>query len=534
MQKQAPTIGRMLVMVGFALSCFGLLLFLWLAFGGPIPLKPKGYQFEVSFAEGTQLAVEADVRISGVPVGKVKTIETDKTTGRSTATVQLEERFAPISKDTKAILRQKTLLGETYVELTPGNPKKAGMLPEDGALPVAQISPTVELDEIFRAFDPKTRRAFQTWMQSNAQAVKGRSRDISDALGNLEPFAEDADVLLRILNTQKNAVRQVVRNTGVVFDALSERRGQLQGAITNSNTVFATTAQRNADLQDLFRVLPTFNRESATTVDRLTRFANNTNPLVNQLHPAAREFSPTFQQLEKLAPDLRALFRDLDPLITVSLKGLPATRRFLGDLRPFLGELDPLLKQLNPILSWLGSHRTELRSFFPGAVGATQATTPDGVHYLRTENPQNPENYAVYPRRLGSTRPNPYMTSGGYNNLGKGGMLVYESRHCGNGNPIVAGQEDLANALEAALPFLQNVVTNPGSALSTPPNPNTLAANILTYGFANAGRNTPQVACRQQPNFRMDEGAVVATGGEVTQYPHVREAATSTRVPTDG
>ena len=36
MQKQAPTVGRLLVMVGFALSCFGLLLFLWLAFGGPI------------------------------------------------------------------------------------------------------------------------------------------------------------------------------------------------------------------------------------------------------------------------------------------------------------------------------------------------------------------------------------------------------------------------------------------------------------------------------------------------------------------
>ena len=59
-------------MVIFALSCFGLLLFLWLAFGGPIPLKPKGYRFQRRFAEATQLAKEADVRISGVPVGKVK------------------------------------------------------------------------------------------------------------------------------------------------------------------------------------------------------------------------------------------------------------------------------------------------------------------------------------------------------------------------------------------------------------------------------------------------------------------------------
>ena len=79
MQKQAPTLGRLLVMVGFALSCFGLLLFLWLAFGGPIPLTPKGYRFQTSFGEATQLAKEADVRISGVSVGKVKDIET---TGR--------------------------------------------------------------------------------------------------------------------------------------------------------------------------------------------------------------------------------------------------------------------------------------------------------------------------------------------------------------------------------------------------------------------------------------------------------------------
>src|SRR4051812_6686637 len=161
MQKQAPTLGRLLVMVGFALSCFGLLLFLWLAFGGPVPLSPKGYRFETSFGEATQLAKEADVRISGVSVGKVKEIETTAD-GRSRTVIELEERYAPIPKDSKAILRQKTLLGETYVELTPGT-KSKGMLPENAALPAGQVSPTVELDEIFRSFDAKTRDAFQTW-----------------------------------------------------------------------------------------------------------------------------------------------------------------------------------------------------------------------------------------------------------------------------------------------------------------------------------------------------------------------------------
>ena len=51
MQKSAPSFGRIAAMVLFALSCFGLVLFLWLAFGGPVPLKPKGYRVTASFAE---------------------------------------------------------------------------------------------------------------------------------------------------------------------------------------------------------------------------------------------------------------------------------------------------------------------------------------------------------------------------------------------------------------------------------------------------------------------------------------------------
>ncbi len=121
MQKAAPSFGRIALMVAFALSCFGLLLFLWLAFGGPVPLKPKGYRVNASFAQASQLATEADVRISGVPVGKVKAIEPDAKTGRADVTMELQSRYAPLPSDARAILRQKTLLGETYVELTPGS-----------------------------------------------------------------------------------------------------------------------------------------------------------------------------------------------------------------------------------------------------------------------------------------------------------------------------------------------------------------------------------------------------------------------------
>src|SRR5829696_6954160 len=436
MVKDAPSFGKIAAMVLFALTCFGLLLFLWLAFGGPVPLKPKGYRFHTSFAEAGQLALEADVRISGVPVGKVKTIEPDKRTGRSNVEIQLESRYAPLPSDAKAILRQKTLLGETYVELTPGSPK-AEPVPEGGTLKASQVSPTVELDEIYRSFDPPTRRAFQVWMQTQAQAIKGHGRDINDALGNLRPFAEDASVAVDILNRQEGAVRRLISNTGVVFGALTERGDQLRGLIENSNRVFETTAQRDRELQATFVALPTFSRESRQTLNRLDRFAADTDPLVTQLRPAARELSPTLTDLSALAPDAKALFRDLDKVITASRTGFPAAERILRDLRPLLAQTDPATRQLIPILEFIGAYKNELNAFFANTASATQAYDPGSrLHYLRTTNPLNAENLAAYPRRLGSNRPVAYQLPGGYRRLSKG-LEVYEDRHCGRTAPSI-------------------------------------------------------------------------------------------------
>src|SRR3954452_2634051 len=149
MVKDPPSLGKLAAMALFALSSFSLLLFLWLAFGGSVPLKPKGYRFHTSVFAAGQPSPGGGVRISGVPVGKVKVIKADKHTGRADVTIQLDARYAPLPRDAKAILRQKTLLGETYVELTPGN-RNARPIREGGLLRASQVADTVELDEIVR------------------------------------------------------------------------------------------------------------------------------------------------------------------------------------------------------------------------------------------------------------------------------------------------------------------------------------------------------------------------------------------------
>ena len=526
MNKTRPSFGRIAAMVAFALSCFGLLLFLWLAFGGPIPLKPEGYRFKTSFSEATQLATEADVRISGVPVGSVKTITADRRTGRSLVEIELESRYAPLPSDAKAVLRQKTLLGETYVELTPGT-RGAPPVPEDGLLPQSQVSPTTELDEIFRAFDPQTREAFQVWMQEQARALEGRGKDLNDALGNLAPLAEDASRVVDILNRQRAALQATVRNTGQVFDALSERRGQLRALITNAERVFRTTAAKDRRLQEALVALPTFERESRQTVERLARFARDTDPLVNQLRPAAREISPTFTELAGLAPDLRTLFRDLDPLITASREGFPAAERVLEDIRPLLGQIDPTGRQLVPMLDFLGAYKREITAFLGNVVASTQAAEirPEGpLHYLRTTNPFNPENLASYPRRIGSNRTNPYVLPNGFENIARKLRLEsFETRHCDVRHPAISAQalglvDAFGNVLKQA-PAITDVIEQSFTLdpiLGVVGDPDFVQqVQNLAFGDAVPGGPVAAPPCEQQRRYDV--------AGAVSQYPHLRE-----------
>jgi virulence factor Mce-like protein len=495
--KQAPTPGRLIAMAAFALSCVGLLLFLWLSFGGTIPLKPQGYRVHVLVPEAANLAQEADVRISGVPVGKVKSKSVNTKGAATDVVLEIDHKYAPIPKDSVAILRQKTLLGETYVELAPGD-KSSGSIPDGGRIPRSQVAPTVELDEIFRAFDSKTRTAFQQWMIEQGRAFKEHGQDLNDALGNLTPFAEDTNTVLQILNEDKGDVRRLIRNTGDVFAALTERRGQLRELITNSNRVFQTTADRDQELQDTFRILPTFLDESNKTLKRVTKFANNANPLVTQLRPAARELSPTLVQLEALAPDLRGLFRDIDPLVNVSKRGLPATSQFLDELRPLLDATDPFLRNLNPMLKWIGLYKHEITAFFSNDVAATQASSlgadqKSQLHYLRTTNPLNPENLGIYPHRIASNRSNPYVAPLGYKTLP---IKVFGKYLC------------TTNPVPTILP------TAVGDLL-----PQSLLDLIDRFAYAGAGSNIPAPPCEEQDRL----GNLIGQNGRY--YPHIEQEA---------
>ncbi|HVO55005.1 MAG TPA: MlaD family protein [Solirubrobacterales bacterium] len=414
MSKKAPSTTQLLVISGFALSCFGILLFLWVTFGGPTPFKAKPYQIKVPFNEATQLAEQSDVRISGVNVGKVQDIALAPNGKQALATVNIDDKYAPLPESTRAILRTKTLLGETYIELTPGS-NSGPQLADGGTLPEANVAQSVQLDEIFRTFDPKTRRAFQTWMQEGAVAINGQGQALSYGIGQLEPTFTELDQLFRVLDTQRLAVAQLFRNGTTTFTALRGRQGELQNLIKSSDAVFRTTAQRNRDIEALFLAFPTFLGESKLTLNRLKDFSVNADPLMKQLVPAAEQLSPTLIAFANLAPEAKGFFEGLLPVIDRAPAGFAAARKLLrDDFPPLLRAIDPFIRNLNPILTGLGLYKHEVTSFFGNLASATNLfLTEENKHeehpyVLKTGAHLNPETVSTYPQRLTTSRTSAY------------------------------------------------------------------------------------------------------------------------------
>lgn len=434
MLPQQQLLKRGLVIAAFALSCFGLLVFLWTTFGGPVPLAAKGYRIRADFEQATQLAAQADVRISGVHVGHVVSLETSPD-GRTRSIIEIDAKYAPLHKDVRGRLRAKSLIGETYVELTPGS-TAAPMIEDGGFIPTTQIAPSVQLDDIMQALQPKVRRAFQVWMQEQALAGAGRGRDISDTIAQFAPLEEEATELLTILNDQAPQLSQLVGGTGRVFAAISARNGQLSSLVRNSNTVFSTIARRNTEFAETWEAFPTFQRESRALLATLHGFINRTDPLVKQLTPTFKELSTTFENTEKLAPDLLALMQGLGSAQSAGEKGLPATSEFLADLTPFLGALDPALANLNPILGYVGAYQSDVVGLIANIVATTGSFVADDQfnRKLRAARALANLNYDSlsnnYPHQLSSARKNPYQPPNtALTNLNNGAP-AYDTRQC--------------------------------------------------------------------------------------------------------
>ena len=423
----------MLAALAFVLSCLGLMIFVWTQFGGAVPFAPQGYRVRALFAETGLLVPGADVRISGINVGRVAAVDARGTS--SLVTMDISQRYAPIPADTHAILRLKTLLGEAYVELSTGD--RAGpKLADGGTIPRSQVAGTQQLDQVLSAFNRPAQRNLQLFLGGGAASVVGRAADLSNAIGNLDPALSDLQDIVSTLDAEQGQVQTLLRGSAVVLGTLGQRSDDLKSLISTGDEVVSATAARNRQLEATVNGLPAFLGQLRRTLATAGTTLALAKPSLDALQPVTPVVAPVLRNLIGLAAPAITVLHEAPRLLHDASVALPAIARFNQAFHPALDALLPAAQQIVPMINYIQLYHNELVTAMANLAASLEATapaqTPSGTaSYLRAESVISNESFFGQSVREPSNRDNTYFAPGELAFAGRGGLL---SASCANAN----------------------------------------------------------------------------------------------------
>jgi virulence factor Mce-like protein len=439
MVTQAPKRTAVFAAIAFTLSCIGLMIFVWTQFGGTVPFSAQGYRVHALFSETGLLVPNADVRISGVNVGKVENVQARGL--NSYVTLDIDHQYEPLPVDTRAILREKTLLGEAYVELSTGT-RSGPKLSDGGTIPASQVEHTQQLDQVLGSFNTQTQHNLQAVLDGTYESLAGRGQDLNNAIGNLDPTLTELSALVGVLNQQQGNVRSLISNSATVFTTLGDRSADLQSLIRAGDQVLSTTAARNTDLTNTVNALPPFLSELRATLTTLNGSLGLAKPSLRALEPVAPLLTPALADVISLSGPADRLLREAPTLLTDANRALPAITRFTDAFHPAVDAILPAAQQLAPVIAFMGVYSKELVAAMGNLAATLQGSAaantayPVGdeaageAHYLRAVIGVNDETTYGQSIREPTSRYNAYFSPGELANLATG---LY-SASCSNVN----------------------------------------------------------------------------------------------------
>jgi phospholipid/cholesterol/gamma-HCH transport system substrate-binding protein len=252
-----------------------------------LPIIGAGDTYHAEFAEIGGLKSGNEVRVAGVPVGKVRDIELDGNKVKVTFKVDKGTR---LGRETAAEIRIRTLLGAQFLALQPsgsGRLEKGGTIPESRTTPpydvvqaFSDLSTTTEaldVDQISQALETLSDVAAQT-----PEEFRGAIRGVSDLSRNLAARDEQINTLLKnlkkvtgVINARDDQLVALVKDSSVLFDAISARREAIHRLLVSTQEISAQLTglvkDTEADLQPALRQLRTVTTMLARNEQSLDR-----------------------------------------------------------------------------------------------------------------------------------------------------------------------------------------------------------------------------------------------------------------------
>src|SRR3954463_282094 len=334
---------------GIDLLAIGIAVLLALAVGAK-EQGGSGYQVRAIFDNAAYAVKGEEVRIAGVKVGKIDKLDVAYER-KAAVTFSIDTAgFTPFHKDAHCTIRPQSLIGEKYVECTPGS-TKAPVLDKipDGQqdagkadLPLAQTSSPVDIDLIGHITRLPSRQRLAIIINEFGTALAGRGDDLNQAIHRANPALRETDKVLAVLAGQNRVLADLARDSDTVIAPLAEKRRRIANFIVEANKTGTATAERGADIERSFERFPGFLRQLQPTLQQLSDFADEQTPVLADLHTAAPDLN---RFITVLGPFSRSATTATVSLGKATVKGRPA----LVDSLPLVTQLASFAKTALPV-----------------------------------------------------------------------------------------------------------------------------------------------------------------------------------------
>jgi ABC-type transporter Mla subunit MlaD len=350
------------VIVLFSAVCLAVFAFLYTQAGGRWRLDSP-YSVTTIMPEPLNLVENSDVRIGGVKVGRV--IQRGQTeSGVGTVTFELEdESVAPIYQDARVTPRIKTLVGETYIDLDPGNPD-AGEIEDGGQLPASQSNEVAALEEILSTFRAPTRRHVTRNLRSLGVSFNDHGEDLNRLFAASETLVADGGRLMQVLRGQRQQLAYALNDVARVMQTFADRTESVRVLATQAKAAAEAASQQNAELESTFTELPPTLRTARSTLDKLGAFSDNATPVLRDLRVASNDLAPAVRDLKPAAQDANRIFDILPRFIDEADPMFAALAPFSKNLDPAIDSLDSVLREAIPMVAYLEDYDEEFGAFF--------------------------------------------------------------------------------------------------------------------------------------------------------------------------
>ena len=313
----------------------------WLAFKGA-PWNDS-WELRAVVRQATELGPRSPVRIAGVEVGKVESVESGEG-GTSVVTLALEDDALPIHEDATIKVRPRIFLeGNFFVDLKPGTPGSPAA--EEGyTIPVAQTAAPVQLDQILSTLQMDTRANLKLLLKGLGEGfADGGAQALNEAWKpSDEAFTQGAVAAEAFRGSDDDNLPDFIEAGGDVAAALTRAR-QLPVLIEGLNRSARALASRRAELSASLPELDRLLEEADPALDAFNAAFPPTRAFIRDARPGVQAAPltlelaiPVLAQARRLvAPsELPALLDELDPAVRSLARLEPDLTELLGDVTP--------------------------------------------------------------------------------------------------------------------------------------------------------------------------------------------------------